>query len=245
MSEVQKLIAKKRDGKAGASRQAEQVPAVLYGHGIENVSVAVDAKKFGQVWHRAGNTSLVELDVDGKEHNVLIREVQLHPVHDHVMHVDFYQVRMDKVVRAQVPLVLTGEAGAVRDLGGVLVRSMDTVEVEALPKDLPHDIKVDISVIDDFEKVIHVSDLPLPEGVTALAEPNEVITLVQAPRTEEELEELSEEVTEDIEGVEGVAEETEEGEEGAEEGEGEVAGDEAGGEKPDEKPDEKTEEKKE
>jgi large subunit ribosomal protein L25 len=208
------LQANTRTATASAARQGGAIPAVLYGRGLKSQTVQVDYKELNKVYQNAGSTSLVMLKLDGKsDHPVLIRELQLHPLRSTVMHVDFYQVRMDEEIRALVPLHFEGTSSAVKDKGGVFVRSMDEIEVEALPQDLPHDISVDISVLDNFEKVIRIADLKLPKGVTILHEDDEVIALVQAPRTEAELEELTAEVKEDVESVEGVKKE--EAEEGA------------------------------
>lgn len=221
-----KLTAQTREGSAKTARHAGAVPAVLYGHGLGAKSVQVDAITFGKIYDQTGETALIRLDTgDGAEHNVLIRDVQRHPLKDTIMHIDFYQVRMDEKIEADVPLTFVGEAPAVKDLGGVFVHPMDEVHLEALPQNLPHDIEVDISSLDSFEKVIHVSDLHVPEGVELDHEQDEVVALVQEPKSQEELDaELAEEVKEDVEGVEGVTEKAEETEEGASEGETPVEG---------------------
>ena len=201
------LQANKRQHSASATRSKDSVPAILYGHGIETQNIAIDIKEFIKLYHDAGSTSLVSLHINGgEEHPVLIREVQYHPVRSQVLHIDFYQINMDEEIRADVPLIFTGEAPAVRDAGGTLVRNMDQVDLSALPVNLPHDIEVDISILDNFEKVIRVADLKLPEGVELHHEDNDVIALVQAPKTQEQVDaELAEEITEDVEAVEGVA----------------------------------------
>lgn len=204
-----------------ALRRAGTIPGVLYGPGVKAKKLQLDSRNFTQIFQQAGHTSLINLSLDDKEktdeHTVLIREVQYHPVKSTILHADFYQVRMDQTIRARVPLVFTGEAPAVRDHGGVLVRSLDEVELEALPKDLPHDIEVKISGLDNFDKIIRIKDLKLPPDVTLFHESDEVVSLVQAPRTEAELEELAEEVTEDLDAVEGVEETEEESESEGEE----------------------------
>jgi large subunit ribosomal protein L25 len=204
-----------RTQRARATRAGGLIPAVLYGHEMSSKSVQVDARQFTKVHAQTGSTTLVRLNLeDGSEHPVLIREVQRHPLKGHVLHADFYQVRMDEKIRARVPIHFTGESPAVKDLGGVLIRSMDEVELEALPQDLPHDIEADVSGLTEYDQVVHISDLELPRGVELFHEPDEVVALVQAPRTEQELEELKEEVTEDVEAVEGVKEEEEKPQEG-------------------------------
>lgn len=219
------LQANIRDKSPKASRRAKTIPAVIYGHGVKSKSIAVDTAEFKKVYREAGSTSLVSLHVDGgTEHPVLIREIQHHPVKDEIIHADFYQVRMDEEIRAQVPLTFTGEAPAIKDMGGTLIRSLDEIDLSALPANLPHTIEVDISGLDNFEKVIHVSDLKLPDGVELHHEPGDVIALVQAPKTQDQIDaELTAEVSEDVASVEGVADKPEEGTEEAAEGEAPAA----------------------
>lgn len=204
MPQPTKLVAQPREASATAVRRSQGVPAVLYGHGLTPQSVQVDAKQVQKVLSQAGTTSLVTLNLASQDHPVIIREVQYHPLKGTLLHVDFYQVRLDEVIQAKVPLTFTGESAAVKDLSGVLVRNLDELSIEALPKDLPHDLPVDISVLDTFEKTIRVTDLQLPAGVKVLEDMEKVVALVQAPRTEEELEALTEEVKEDVAAVEGM-----------------------------------------
>lgn len=232
MVERFKLEGTPRSAKAQVVRRAGAVPAILYGHNLAPQSLEVNSQVFGKLFQKAGSTSLIMLSVGDTQHPVLVREVQYHPLKNTVRHIDFYQVRMDEEIEASVPLSFIGESPAVKDQGGVLVRNLDELAVKALPQNLPHNIEVDISGLNTFEKVVHVSDLKLPEGVTVLAETETVVALVQPPRTEEELEQLDEAVTEDVEAVEGVkpAEEPAEGEEAAAE-----SAEAEPGEKPEEK----------
>ena len=221
------LKAEPRDGGASKTRAAEQVPAVLYGHGVANQSLAVDAKQFGKALSAAGYTALVDLAIGDNEHSVLIKEVQRHPTRSHVTHIDFYQVNLEEKVKADVSLTFTGEAPAVKSKGGIFLRNIDTLEVEALPRDLPRELTVDISSLSEYDDAVRIGDVALPDGVTVSADGDVVICLVQAPRTEEELEKLEEEVSEDVEGVEGVTKD--------EDGEGESESSD-GGDTADEKP---------
>lgn len=208
MTQVQqKLIGEPRSHKAGLARQQGKIPAALYGHDMSTMPVQVDYKLFIQAWKEAGHASLVNLHLGDDTYPVVIREVQTHPVKGHILHVDFYRVRLDEEITTKVPVVLSGVAPAVKNLGGVLVRNLDEIELKALPQDVPHEITVDISFLDSFEKNIYIRDLKLPSGVECLEEADAVVVLVQEPRTEAELEELSAEVKEDVEAVEGVKEE--------------------------------------
>lgn len=206
MAQAPAITVEKRSGKANRLRNQGLVPGIVYGHGIKNINIAVDARAMAKLFAAAGHTTLIDLDVAGKKHNVLIREIQFHPVHGSLDHVDFYQVRLDEEISADVSIDYVGESSAVKDLGGVLIRNLDTIEVRALPQNLPHYIQVDISVITQLDMPIRTADLTLPAGVTVINEADEVIAFVQPPRTEEELKSLEEEVKEDVESVEGVEE---------------------------------------
>lgn len=218
MAEKVEIVGESRNKTSAQVRAAGAVPGILYGHGIANQAIQVDAKQFTKIFSQTGYTTLINLTVGKTGHNVLVREVQFHPLKDQITHVDFYQVRLDEKVRAEVPLAFTGESPAVKDLGGVLVKSLDALDLEAFPQDLPHTIAVDISKLADFESVIHVSDLVVPAGIDLFTEADTVVAVVQAPRSEAELESLAEEVTEDVAAVEAVEkkEKTDEEAEGAE-----------------------------
>ncbi len=225
MAKTYKITAQDRQATAKAVRRQGKVPGVLYGHDTKPQHIETDAKEFAKMYREAGSTSLVTLTTaDGKEHPVLLREVQVHPVKGHIIHVDYYRVRMDEVITAQVPLNFIGESPAVKEKGGVLVRNIDELELEALPKDLPHDIEVDISSLDSFDKLIRLGDLKIPAGVKVLLDADAVVALVQPPRTEEEIASLATEVKEDVEAVEGVKKEEPAEAEGEAKPEGEKKG---------------------
>lgn len=177
-------------GNLNALRQSGVLPAVVYGSQTDSLPVQVGYKDFMKVLKEAGESTIVSLSVNGNLKNVLIHDVKTDPLTGKVVHADFYQVRMDKKIKSEIPLVFAGESGAVKNLGGILIKSIHEVEVEALPADLPHDIQVDISVLNTFENVIHLKDLPVPSGVKIFGNPEEVVASVAAPRTEAELESL-------------------------------------------------------
>ena len=168
-------------------REKGFLPAVLYGEGIPSQPLAVLYKDFEKVYREAGESTLVKLEVADKPYNVLVHDVARDPLRGRVIHADFYAVRMDKVIHAKVPLVLVGEAPAVKNEGGVLVRVMQELEVAALPQDLPHELKADLTSLKAVQSKITVRDIPLPPGVKILAHNEEVVVLVEAPRSEEEL----------------------------------------------------------
>ncbi len=198
------------------------VPGVTYGHGIKSVSVELNSKELEKVVAKAGTSTIVELDLDGIKKNVVINDVQYDPVSGAVIHADLYQVRMDEKIKAEVPLKFIGVSRAVKDLGGILVKAVDKLEVEALPADLPHEIVVDLNKLAKLHDSISLKELAIPKGVEILVEDKELsIVSVTPPRSEEELKALDEAVTEDVNAIEGVKPK-EEGEEIAT-GEGEKA----------------------
>lgn len=216
-----KLLAQLRQEKGKAvnkMRRAGLVPGVVYGHGIGNVNVAVLEKNLARVFRVVGENSLLELEIEGgKSHHVIIQEIQTDPVKDFMSHVDFLEVRLDQKIKAEVPIVFIGESAAVKELGGVLVKSIHNLEVEALPQDLPHNIEVDISFIKTFEDHIKISDIKVGTKAKVLAEADLTVASVVPPRSEAELESLKEEVVEDINAIEGVVKEEKTAEEAVKE----------------------------
>jgi len=191
--------------KTAALRARGVVPCVTYGHGIKTASIEVNAKQLERVITKAGSSTLVELDLDGSKKNIVIHDVQHDPVSGAVIHADLYQVRMDEKIKAKVPLNFKGVSRAVKDFGGILVKSVDELEIEALPKDLPHEIVVDLSKLIKLHDSIALKDLDIPAGVNVLVEDKELaVASVTPPRSEEELKALDEAVTEDVNAIEGV-----------------------------------------
>ncbi|HWQ99352.1 MAG TPA: 50S ribosomal protein L25 [Candidatus Methylomirabilis sp.] len=183
-------------------RASNNIPAVIYGHGVEARAISIPFPEFRKVYAKAGSSSLVDVKVDdGATVKAIIQEVQLHHLTMLPMHVDFHQVRMDEKMHANVPLVFTGESAAVKSLGGTLVKTLDAVEVECLPADLPHTIEVELAVLVTFDDAVSVADLKLPKGVTILTDANQTIATVEAPLTEEELKKLEESQLGDVTAV--------------------------------------------
>lgn len=175
------LQAHKREifGKQLEKLRAEgKIPAQVYGHGKENAHVFVLQKDFDRVLKEAGESTVVELLLEGTPHPVLIHDVQCDPLRDFVVHVDFYEVRMDEKVQTGVPISFTGEAPAVKAFGGILVKSLETIEVEALPADLPQHILVDLSGLSELNQTLYVKDIPSILGVRFLADPDMAVVSV-------------------------------------------------------------------
>ncbi len=203
-----KLSAKIR-GKIGKqpknTKKAGQIPAVVYGHGVKNVSLQVDYKDFQKVFRQAGESSLVELDIDGEKEKrpVLIHEIQIDPVTDEFIHIDFFQTSLKEEVEVKILLVFAGVSPAEKDLGATLVKSISEIEVKALPQNLPHEIKVDISSLKAFGDHILIKDLVLPKDVKVMRGADEIIVSVAQPQNvEAELETPIEEKVEEVGKVE-------------------------------------------
>ncbi|MEK7480697.1 MAG: 50S ribosomal protein L25 [Patescibacteria group bacterium] len=161
------------------------LPAVLYGGGGENVVLSIDEQAFAKARRSAGESSLIELVVDHKgTENVLIHNVDYDPLTHLPRHVDFLRVRMDEKLRVAIPLRFEGEAPAIKQ-GGILVKVMHEVEVEALPAKLPHDLLIDLSRLNAFGDRIVLADVSLPAGVSFVGETDAVVALIEEPREEE------------------------------------------------------------
>lgn len=207
-----KLVAKTRDvfgRKTKKGKKEGLIPAVVYGRKIESKSLWVNYLGFSKLLKDAGESTIVELDIDEKDkRNVIIYEIQKDPVTGSFIHVDLFQVRMDEEIEKDVELVYIGESPAVKELGGVLVKNLDEIKVKCLPADLPSEIEVDISNLKTFEDHICIKDLKISSKVEIDLEPETVVALVSPPRSEAEMEGLSEKVDGDVTKVEGVIKET-------------------------------------
>lgn len=196
---------------AEAERAKGSIAAVIYGHGGPATSLWVDRLAFEKLYAEAGASSIISVSVDGKAQNALIHDVSFDPLTHRANHIDFLQVKMNEVIEVSVPLEFVGEAPAVRQLGGTLIKTLEEVEVSCLPKDLPHVIEVNLEKLATFEDNLSVADISVPKDVTLLTNPETVIATAEAPRTEEEMAALDEKVEADVTKVEGVTKpETEE-----------------------------------
>ncbi len=187
-------------------RKTGMIPAVLYGHNVPTAHIAVSQNEFEKVARKAGESSLVSLDVATLGvRNVLIHDVQKDIVKSQPIHVDFYEVSMTEKLQTMVQLDFIGESIAVKALGGVLVKVLDEIEIECLPANLPHNLPVDIGTLATFDDTIQVKDIQVSAGVTVLTPLEEVVAKIQPPREVEA--DLSAPVVEDVSKVEGVVKE--------------------------------------
>lgn len=188
------LVAQKREqfGRAvKALRHKGLIPAELYGHGVENLHLSVPLKDFKKAFKAVGESAVVTVVVGEEKKPALIYDVSYHPVTDEILSADFYQIRLDEKIRLKVPLRFTGESPAVKNFGGVLVKAVSELEVEAFPMDIPHELTADISKIAAIGQSIPVRDIPFPAGVKALTNPETVVVTVTEKMTEEEEQKLA------------------------------------------------------
>ncbi|PIX62216.1 50S ribosomal protein L25 [Candidatus Uhrbacteria bacterium CG_4_9_14_0_2_um_filter_41_50] len=200
--------------KTDALREQGIVPAVMYGFETEPANIKMDRNEFNKLYDQAGYSSIINLEIDGATHPVLIQDMQRNPLTDFVSHVDFRRIDMSKKVETSIRIELVGESPAVKDLGGTLVQSLEEVDVSSLPSALVREFIVDISVLKTFDDAIHVSDIKVSEGMEILTDMEQTVALVQEPRSEAEMEALNKAIeTPDL----NPEEEKKEGEEPAEE----------------------------
>lgn len=202
-----------------AIRREGKLPAVIYGHYIEPISIVMDLKDTTHNLTGLAPSALVTVDVEGTQHKALVREKQRNKITGTLLHVDFMAISMTEKLRSQVYIEITGVAPAIKDFDGVLVTGMDEVEVECLPQDLPERIMADISGLLKIGDGIYVRDLVVPEGVKVLEEPETMVALITAQAAVEE--EVAPVVAEEV-----AAEEPEVIEHGKKEEEGEEEGEE-------------------
>jgi len=209
----------RKEEKVNQLRSEDKLPGVIYGEGLKkSIPLIFSYGDFSKLIDKVGKGSLIKIDIDGKEKDVIIQAVQRNPLTDKFIHADFMAVDLNKEVEVQVALEYVGETLTVKEQGGTLVQGMDHVNLKCKAKDIPDKIEVDISTIKTFDDVIYLKDIVLPENVELLDNIETVVANVTEPRTEQEMEALEEEAAEDVKEVEGVEKEEEE-KEGEEEGE--------------------------
>ena len=184
-----KLTAQKRSvtGKAVAElRKAGKMPAVVYGAKEETLSIEVDTKSFLKILKEAGESTIVDLDVEGDVKSVLIHDVDHDPISSEPRHVDFYAVQKGQKVEVAVPIEFVGEAPGIKELGANLIKALHEVEVEAEATNLPHELIVDVSGLVTLDDSISAKDIKLPAGVTLITDPEEAVASLAMPEEEPE-----------------------------------------------------------
>jgi len=160
-----------------------KIPAVVYGHGMDPLSVSVDRRELRQALSgAAGMNTILDLTVDGTVYPSLIKDIQRHPVKRSVQHIDFIQVNLNEEIVVSIPIHLEGEAKEVLTHNGLVDLTMQELEVRTTPRNIPDGITIDVTEM-TMDSVIRVEDLPLPSGVTAEAEADAPVVTVLTMRT--------------------------------------------------------------
>lgn len=194
------------------------LPAVVYGRSEKSTPISVDRKTFEKTFNKAGESTVITLSGLGEEKDALIHEVVVHPVSGEIMHADFYAIEKGQKVTVSVPIEFDGESPAVKEKGGILLKVMHELEIEVLPKELPHALHVDISKLVTLEDKITVKDIILPPSASITDDLEEVVAMITVAE-----EEPTEPVVMDISQIETSVERGKKEEEGAAEGEAEAA----------------------
>jgi large subunit ribosomal protein L25 len=165
-------------------------PLHLYGHGVKSEALQCETVELRRLLAQTGRTALIGLHIDEEKRpmNVLVREVQREPVSGELLHVDFFQVRMAEKIKMEVPLVLVGEAPALKQKENMLEHELNSLAIECLPGAIPAQFEVDVSALTEAEQVIRVKDIPLDKEVTLLSDPERMIVkIISRPMEKEEV----------------------------------------------------------
>jgi large subunit ribosomal protein L25 len=155
------------------------IPAHVFGHKIKTTHVQVKANEFSKVFEKVGETGIVDLAVNGEKKPVLIRNLQVHPVTDEPLHIDFYQVSLTEKVKVNMPVEIVGESPAVAKKIGLLLTPVSEIEIEALPTDIPEKIEIDVAKLENVGDEIKVKDLNIDRAkVEILTDPELVVAQV-------------------------------------------------------------------
>ena len=187
-------IKRSKADKLASVRNNGMVPAVVYGARVENTMLSVPSVDFVKILKVAGESSTIVLEIKGDESkketsqkiDVLIHDMQVDPIKGFPIHIDFLAIDMNKPVEVTIPVEFTGIAPAEKNSLGILVKVMHEVEIEALPKDLPHNVTIDVSILANLDDQIHAKDIILPKGVKMITEGDEVVALIAAIKEEKE-----------------------------------------------------------
>ena len=175
-------------------------PAHLYGHDIKSLTLQCDTTELRQIIAQAGRTRLINLEVDGKQpRSVFVREIQRDEVSRLLLHVDFYQVKKTEKIAVDVPIVFVGEAPAMKEKRRMLIHGITSLSIECLPGNVPPQIEIDLSPLEELEQAIHVKDIVLDPDITVNANPEQLVVKVSEAIVKEVVEEVVAEVEEEVE----------------------------------------------
>ncbi len=199
------LQAAKRDilgKKSRFLRRQGVTPTHLFGHGLESLSLQCDTTKLQRIIAQAGRTRLISLEIekDKQPRTVFIREIQRDVLTRALLHVDFYQIKMKEKIKAEIPIVLTGEAPALKEKGRTLIYGIPSLSIECLPDKLPPQVEVDLSTLEELDQTIYVRDITLGPDIALTTDPDQMVAKISAVHVEkvEEVEEVEEAAAEAV-----------------------------------------------
>ena len=165
-------------------------PVHLFGHNLESLSLQCDTAELKHIIAQTGTTRLLSLNIDADKQprSVFIREIQKDTISGQLLHIDFYQVRKDEKIKADIPIVLVGEAPALKEKGRTLTHGVTSLSIECLPDKLPPQIEVDLSPLEEKEQAIYVRDITLSPDITLFTDPDQMLVKVSEVRVEEVVE---------------------------------------------------------
>jgi large subunit ribosomal protein L25 len=167
-------------------------PAHLYGHDIESLTLQCDTAEFHRLIARAGKTRLIDLEIDSeKARSVFVREIQKDAVAQELLHVDFYQVKKTEKIAVDVPIVFVGEAPAMKGKGRMVIHVITSLNIECLPGNVPPQIEVDLSPLQELEQAINVKDIVLGPDITVNTDPEQLVVKVSEVLVREVVEEVA------------------------------------------------------
>ncbi len=180
-------------GKVKFLRRQGIVPVHLFGHDVESAALQCDAAQLKRALAQAGKTRLISLKLGKAKgpRNVVVREIQRDSLTGELLHVDFYQVRMAEEIKVEVPIVLVGEAPALKSKENILLQELNSLSIECLPDQIPASVELDLSSLTEAEQAIHVRDITLDEGVTVLNDPQHMVVKISLRHVEKVEEEVA------------------------------------------------------
>lgn len=214
-----KLEASRRDvigKKVKVLRREGKLPAIIYGMDMEPLPIVLDLRETTKILREVSRATILSIDVEGEDYTALVRERQRGILTGEYEHIDFLAISMTETVRTQVNIFVEGESPAEEEFGAIVMTGADSVEVEALPADLPESLIVDVSSLTSIGDTITVADLELPKGVNVLSDTTEMLAVITLPAAEiveeeeEDLDLLDEDAEPEVIGQEEDEEEVEE-----------------------------------
>jgi large subunit ribosomal protein L25 len=185
MASAQLSASARNGGGKGAARKLRaegRIPAIVYGHGRDPQPLSINTRELERLLdHIAAESTVIDLDIDGKGARTLIREIQRHPFKRQILHVDFQELVAGEKISVSVPIVLVGVPDGVRMDGGILDQTLRELEIEVDPSNIPNHVEIDVTKL-VIGSSLHVSDIPLPEGVEVLTDEDASVCVVSAPR---------------------------------------------------------------